>query len=181
MARLSPTEQSRLGRIRPELMQALLWLLDAATAQLGFTLAVPDAGGFRSIAKQQALYADSIAQGGGVLAYPVATPGNSRHNYGAAFDVHIVAGGTNDDGTGDDGDYERLAEVAETFPGTPGLRAGYYFPERSPGTQRDPFHFQLDESLDDSRSKWAAMQKAGIVTAGIVAILAVGAGLALAR
>jgi hypothetical protein len=180
MATLTPTEQKRLGLIRPELMQDLLQLMDAAKTQLGFTTTIPVDGGSRSLANQTALYNDSIAQGGGTLAYPVGKPGNSRHEYGAAFDLNILAGGSNTDGTGCDNDYEQLAQLAESLPGAPGLIAGYYFAERGEG-KSDPYHFQLNESLATSEATWAAMQKAGIVKGAAIASVIVLAALLLRR
>ncbi|MEP6494489.1 MAG: D-alanyl-D-alanine carboxypeptidase family protein [bacterium] len=169
MATLTSSDQARLGLVRPELMRALLHLLDAAAATLGVRCQVPDYGGTRSLATQQELYEDSIAQGGGVLAYPVGKPGRSRHNYGAAVDLHIVAGGTNDNGTGSDDDYLQLAEVAESLGE---LTAGYFFAARGQG-QSDPYHFQLAEPLETSIARWNAMASAGIGTT--VALLIAGA------
>lgn len=180
MATLTPTEQTRLGRVRPELFQAVLWLFDNAKSQLGFTLAIPENGGVRSTATQTALYNDSLAQGGGTLAYPVGKPGTSRHEKGAAFDAHIVAGGSNDDGTGSDDDYERLAALGESFPGDPGLTAGYFFAERHEAAKSDPYHFQLAEDFADSDAKWKAMQRAGIITASVIVGL-IGLGLVVTR
>lgn len=147
MATLTATEQRRLGLIRPEMMQQLLQLMDAAGA-LGLRVYVPDDGGYRSSAKQQALYADSLAQGGGsVLAYPVGKPGTSYHEYGAAVDLHIL------DGKGSDENYQALADLARQQ----GLTAGYYF------SNSDPYHFQLNESLLDAQVRWRAMRRVGIV------------------
>lgn len=157
---LSPVEQSRLGQIRPELRADLLALRDAAFTELGFLLEVPADGGTRTLERQQQLYDDSIAQGGGTLAYPVGQPGKSRHNYGAAFDVHIVAGGTAADGTGTDNDYQELGALAESLAGAPGLKAGYYFAERGQGMS-DPYHFQLNEPLADSQAKASIVSSAG--------------------
>ncbi len=180
MATLTATEQRRLGPIRPELRADLVQLMAAAESQLGFTLAVPDDGGTRSSARQLALYNDSLQQGGGVLAYPVATPGKSRHEYGAAFDLHIVAGGANDDGTGADEDYLNLATLAESLAGSPGLTAGYFFAERGQG-QQDLYHFQLDETLQASVDAWNAMPKgSSATTVGAIALAVVAAGI-LAR
>lgn len=148
MATLTATEQRRLGLIRPELMQKLLRLMDAASGQLGLRLYVPDEGGYRSTVKQEALYADSIAQGGGTgLAYPVARPGTSFHEYGAAFDLHIL------DGNDTRENYRKLADLARDI----GLTAGYYF------SNSDPYHFQLNETLLDAQMRWKAMKRAGIV------------------
>lgn len=157
MARLSPTEQRRLGLVRPELMQKLLLLIDAANGE-GWTVYVPDFGGYRTVAQQQALYDDAVAQGvDGDTAYAVGKPGRSRHNYGAAFDLRI------EDGTDDD--YARLAAIGEEL----GLVAGYYSAARNLG-KKDPYHFQLNETLQESIDRWHAMRVAGIVKAGLVSI-----------
>lgn len=169
MARLTRTEQRRLGRLRPETMELLLQLLDAAALELGFSLYVPDKGGTRSIAEQEELYRAALVAGGGrQTAYAVAAPGQSRHNYGAAFDVHIFAGGAGPNGTGTDDDYRQLAELGERL----GLTAGYYFDAREMG-KHDPYHFQLNEPFNASVDRWKAMQLAGIVkTLSVVAIAA---------
>jgi hypothetical protein len=156
MANLTPTEQSRLGIVRPELMALLLALMDQAGARFGFTLAVPEDGGLRSTSKQAALYADSLAQGGGQLAYPVGKPGTSFHEFGAAFDVQIVKGGHDGTGHGTDDDYRALADLGEAL----GLVAGYYYAARGEG-QKDPYHFHLAEALSTSKARWEAMQTAG--------------------
>lgn len=175
---LTTTERRRLGRVRPALLENVSALMDAAGEQFGFTLAVPDDGGTRSTELQKALYADSLAQGGGKLAYPVASPGHSRHEYGAGFDVHIIAGGSNPDGTGSDDDYRRLADLGESLPGNPGLTAGYYFKARGLATHSDPYHFQLNEPFQTSVDEWAAMNRAtGSATLeAVFLIMAVGVG-----
>jgi hypothetical protein len=150
-------------------MQLLLELLDAAESELGFTLAVPDDGGTRSDARQARLYADAVQAGGGSdTAYAVAKPGRSRHQYGAAFDVHIVGGGHDDDGRGSDDDYRALAALGESL----GLTAGYRFLELGVG-KKDPYHFQLTESLQASIDRWEAMRRAGI--GRVLAVIVVAA------
>lgn len=169
MATLTVTERIRLGIVRPELLAHLLWLKDAALEQLGFVIVVAQDGGTRSLERQAALYADSIAQGGGELAYPVGKPGSSRHNYGAAFDVWIVAGGSAADGTGTEDDYKALATLAESLPEDPGLTAGYFFAARGLATHSDPYHFQLMEPLEVSKQRWAKLRSrffAGVAIAG---------------
>ena len=170
MATLSATEQRRLGRVRPELMQLLLQFYDAANAA-GYRLAIPELGGYRSTAQQSRIYADALAAGGGAdTGYAAGRPGHSRHQYGAAFDVHIVAGGNEGDGTGTDADYAELARIGEEL----GLTAGYYFAERDVG-KKDPYHFQLSEPFEDSVAKWNAMKTAGIVKS--LAIIAIAAAI----
>lgn len=164
MATLTRTEQQRLGLVRPELMQRLLVLMDRAHDE-GYVTYVPDFGGYRSLATQQQLHDDAVAQGvGGDTAYAVGLPGKSRHNYGAAFDLQIE--------NGSDDDYARLAELGESI----GLVAGYYFAARGVG-KKDPYHFQLDETLQESIDRWAAMKAAGIIKPLVIAaavILAFG-------
>lgn len=176
---LSLTERVRLGVVRPELEQLLLDLKDGAATQLGFTLEVSADGGTRSLARQAALYADSVAQGGGTLAYPVGRPGSSRHNYGAAFDVHIVAGGSAADGTGTDDDYRSLATFGESLSEAPGLTAGYFFAQRGQGAMSDPYHFQLRELLATSKALWPAVVRRaaliGFAIVGSVAAIAIAA------
>jgi hypothetical protein len=163
-------------------MQGLLALMDAAAGAYGWKTYVPDFGGLRSDAQQQALYADSLAQGDGTqTAYAVGTPGHSRHEYGAAFDLHILTGGSNADGTGSDGDYARLAQLAESLALSPGLEAGYYFADRYAGSQKDPYHFQLREPLQASIDRWHAMKAAGIVKAVAIGLLFAAALIGIGR
>jgi hypothetical protein len=171
MARITATERQRLGRVRPETFEKLLELMDAAEAR-GFTVAVPDFGGIRSTARQTRLYNDSLQQGGGQLAYPVGKPGTSRHEYGAAFDLHIVGGGHGAGGRGNDADYRQLAEDGRAI----GLTAGYFWQ----GKSKDPYHFQLNESLEDSKARWQAMKSAGIVRA-VALVLVAALAVAVAR
>lgn len=179
MASLSVLERVRLGVVRPELEQLLLDLKDAAATQLGFTLEVPADGGTRSVARQTALYTDSLQQGGGTLAYPVGKPGSSRHNYGAAFDVHIVAGGSAGDGTGTDDDYRSLGTLGESLTDAPGLTAGYFFAQRGQGSMSDPYHFQLREPLATSEALWPAVVRRaayiGFAIVGAVTAIAIAA------
>jgi len=168
MAQLSAVDRAHLGDVRPDLLQRVLQLLDSAQAQLGFTLAVPADGGVRTNARQAQLYADSLAQGGGVLAYPVATPGSGRHEYGAAVDLHIIAGGAVDGGRGTDADYQQLADVAEAV----GLVAGYYF------SNSDPYHFQLAEPLAESQAQWAQLHNGHGPGAVLLLVVAVAIGAA---
>lgn len=143
----SSSDLSGLGVVRPELRSLAGALWDAATSY-GYTLAIPEFGGRRSAATQTALYVAAVAAGiGGDTAYAVAKPGTSRHEYGAAVDLHIIAGGDGDGGTGADSDYRWLAETAESL----GLIAGYYFDARGQG-KHDQYHFQLNETLAVSRA-----------------------------
>jgi hypothetical protein len=175
MARLTQTELARLGATRPETLALLLALLNRAEAELGFTLAVPPDGGTRTTQRQAELYADSAGT------YATAPPGRSRHEYGAAFDVHIIAGGNGDGGTGDDDDYRELAELGERITGIPpGLTAGFFFDARGLG-KHDPFHFQLNETLLDSQLRWKTMQRVGVAKAFTVFLIGVAFAALLSR
>jgi len=172
MATITPTERKRIGLVRPEMWTFWLTLNDRANTELGYRIAVPEHGGTRSTKEQAALYADSLQQGGGQLAYAVGVPGHSRHQYGSAIDGDIIAGGSNADGTGSDDDYKRLADLAEEI----GLEAGYYFDVRY-NSRKDPYHFQLNEPLQQSIDRWHAMLAAGIGKAMLASIAVVGLGL----
>jgi hypothetical protein len=112
-------------------------------------------GGTRSSDEQARIYQDALEAGGGSdTAYAAAKPGTSRHEYGAAFDVHIVAGGETD------ANYHKLADLGQRL----GLVAGYYFDHRGVG-KHDPYHFQLSETLEESRERWQAMRAAGLTLA----------------
>lgn len=164
---LTARQQQRLGLVRPELRQRLLMLLDSAAAA-GVTCDIPAYGGTRTLDQQTALYQTSLDEGGGTLAYPVAAPGRSRHEYGAAVDLNIVGGGSNPDGTGTDADYRRLADIAQSI----GLTAGYYF-----ATSSDPYHFQLTETLAESIAQWPAVRSGQALTW----LLLIVGGVVLAR
>jgi hypothetical protein len=162
MATLTADDRAHLGTVRPELRAKLAQLQDRMS-EYGYTTTVPEYGGLRSRATQAALYADSLEQGGGVLAYPVGAPGKSRHEYGAAFDLAIV---------GEDPDSAAYATMADAGEGY-GLKAGYYF------ANKDPYHFQLDETLQQSIDAWAGVGSANAAEIAIGALATIGALLAI--
>lgn len=177
MARLTNAELQRLGHTRPETLALVITMLNLAEGHYGYTLMVPEDGGTRTTARQAELYAAS-SNGAD---YAVGRPGTSRHEYGAAFDLHIIGGGNGENGAGDDDDYRNLAELAEgitTIP--PGLTAGYWFDARGLG-RHDPYHFQLNESLLDSQMRWKILQRAGIAKAFTVFVIGVGLTALLSR
>lgn len=145
MAFLSPVEVARLGIPRPELLAKLTALMDAFEKATGRKTYVSDRGGVRSTALQAEIHADSVAQG-----FRAAPAGSSPHEYGAAFDLHIV--GIPDDAAANKRDplYLQLAAIGESL----GLKAGIRWSGKP-----DPYHFELDESLPVMREKWAAFQK----------------------
>lgn len=165
MATITATERKRLGQVRPELWPLLLALMDSSESELGRKLYVSDFGGQRTSAIQARLYADSLDANGNQL-YAVGKPETSRHVYGAAFDVHFVGEGTDDE-------YRQLADIGEEL----GMVAGYYFDHRGVG-KHDPYHFQLNEPLQTSVDRWNAMQRLGIVkAAGAAVLIALAIGL----
>lgn len=165
MATITVTERRRLGQLRPELWPLLLALMDASESELGKKLYVSDFGGQRTPATQAKLYADSLDANGNQQ-YAVGKPETSRHVYGAAFDVHFVGEGTDDE-------YQQLADIGQQL----GLVAGYYFDHRGVG-KHDPYHFQLNEPLQTSIDRWNAMQRLGIVKSiGTAVLLVIGIGL----
>lgn len=165
MAFLGPLEAARVALIRPELREKLSRLMDAAEKELGFRTWVSD--GFRSEETQAKLYADSLDPVTGVQRWRVSPAGSSRHALGGAFDLHIV---------GDTGEkdprYSQLGALGERL----GLRWGGRFSRQD--ALPDPYHFELAETLEEARARWAdyrgrLLQGAG-GGAAIVVALAVG-------
>lgn len=133
MAFLTPAELLRIAPLRPELRDIVLPIMQAVEDATGHTITVPPNGGYRSNATQVELYANRASN-----PYPVAVPGKSRHEYGAAVDLDIIGGA--------DSDYSQMATIASSqF----GLASGY------PG---DRVHMQLDETLDQSIAAWNDLQ-----------------------
>lgn len=150
MAFLTPAELLRVAPLRPELRAVILPLMQATEDATGKKIAIPPNGGLRSNLTQQALYAARASN-----PYPVAVPGRSRHEYGAAVDLNILGG--------DDADYSRMADIArEMF----GLHAAY---------PSDRVHFGLDETLEESIARWNALQseRATTVSSWVLVGLAV--------
>jgi hypothetical protein len=140
VAFLTPAELLRIAGLRPELRALVLPLMQATEDATGKKLTIPPNGGLRSNLTQQALYAAR-----GSNPYPVAIPGRSRHEYGAAVDLNIIGG--NDD------DYAQLASIAEGM-----------FALHAAGPS-DRVHIQLNESLEDSIARWDALQSERVTTA----------------
>lgn len=128
-------EAGKLAGARPELVRAAAELRTNAAAR-GITFAITS--GVRSTAKQAALYAEFQR---GERPGPVARPGSSMHEYGAAFDVAVTA---HPDGWTD---ADALAALGEEAPRV-GLRWGGTF------TTPDPAHFALAESLEAARAAY---------------------------
>lgn len=142
MPYLGLSEVLRLALARPELVSAITKTMDDFEKRTGRRTYIPRHGGVRSPQEQQALVDDRNRQG---KTYPVAPANKSRHTFGAAADIHIL----DDDGTGHEliGHplYDTLAAIGESH----GLVAGRRF------QNRDDYHFELKETLDESRRAWA--------------------------
>lgn len=152
---LSAADRAKLAGVRPELRSAAESIQEAAQAAIGKPVVV--SSGLRTFAQQQALY-DATASNPN----PVAVPGSSRHEVGAAVDFAIV-GGT-------DADYRTLSDIIVRT----GLVSGYNF------ARRDPGHAQLNESWADSVAAWDAMQQEDSATSSAWWLLGGGLLLALA-
>jgi D-alanyl-D-alanine dipeptidase len=127
---ITPAELLRIAGLRPELRALALPFIADVEHATGKSVSIPPRGALRSYSDQVDLWNARASN-----PYPVAQPGTSRHEYGAALDVNI-AGGTDDD-------YETAADIATS---RYGLDAGLYF------STPDRVHFQLHETLDASCS-----------------------------
>lgn len=142
MAFLGPLEAARVALIRPELREKLSRLMDAAEKELALRTWVSD--GYRSEETQAKLYQDAKDPVTGALRWRVSPPGSSRHALGGAFDLHIVG----DTGLTDPR-YSQLGALGERL----GLKWGGRFSRQD--ALPDPYHFELIESLDEARARWA--------------------------
>lgn len=133
---LSPIEYGRIALLRPELRAVALPLIADFEAATGKDVRILPRGAVRSYADQVELWNARASN-----PYPVAQPGTSRHEMGAALDLSIAGGGTRDD-------YDLLGVLAEKY----FLDWGGYFP-----TYDGP-HVQLRETPQQSAAAWAAMQ-----------------------
>lgn len=169
MAFLGPIEAARVLLLRPDVHAKLVALMQAYEDRTGNHATVPDQGGYRTNATQAAIAADSLAQG-----FRAAPAGESPHEFGAAFDLHIV-GFTTGDPAKDKANpqYAILAEEAVKL----GLRAGASFKKGLP----DPYHFDTGETLDVMEAKWRAVVDARVAvlgkTFGVVGVVLVVFGL----
>lgn len=142
-----PREALEMFGARPELTAADSRIASEFEAETGKRTYIAVDGGVRDSAKQAALYADSLKQGNGTLAYPVGKPGESRHEYGSARDRLILAA---DNPT--EADYRKLAVISARH----GLVNRFGRPEYDP---TDKGHGQLDEPLEVAKAEWAKLQK----------------------
>lgn len=149
MAYLGPAELARVALLRPELLAKLRQLMTDAEAALGVKTYIPEYGGLRTVEDQARLvkFRDDTVKAGGTY-YAVAPAGHSMHAYGAAFDIKIVGGGS-------DAQYKRLGQLGEQL----GLRWGGHFGESTGHPEkRDPFHFELPETLAHASAEWDALK-----------------------
>lgn len=130
--------------LQPALRTAVLGVVRDVEQATGKVVSVPPLGGVRSYNQQAQLYADRASN-----PYPVAMPGTSLHEYGAACDLNI-AGGTDDD-------YASLAVAAISR----GLRSLY---------PTDRVHVELSMTLAQASAAWQALdvQRGGIVAVGLL-------------
>lgn len=161
MAYLSLREVAQTWWLRPELLSTLTRVMADFEKATGKRTRVGDRGGVRLPETQAATYADSLAQG-----FRAAPPGQSHHEYGAAFD--LVIEGTGKDAATDAKNplYTTLAGIAEGY----GLRAGLHFTKGRP----DPYHFELKESLAVVRKKWVALTRERLWRAAALAAVTAG-------
>jgi LAS superfamily LD-carboxypeptidase LdcB len=147
MAMLTPTEIARLNlwAMLPDTVSKLTELMGAAEKELGLRTYVRKFGGYRGPNVQEQLVAwrnqadakDGII-GAGRDWYAVAPAGKSHHEWGAAFDLHIL-----EPSKRTDANYRAIAAISRRI----GLRPGYYF------SRRDEFHHELAITLDDAQRR----------------------------
>lgn len=135
---------------------AFLQLQATLETQYGISIGIAEYGGFRSLDDleeilairnrefEQAVNAGELAANTDINAWrPIAPYGHSFHNYGAAFDIRVKAGG----GAGYDD--EQVFAIAGQWAPSLGLRWGGTFP--NPDTD----HFERDVSLSQARALFA--------------------------
>jgi hypothetical protein len=154
---------STLAGVLPELAQAELQLRARAAAR-GIGYAIADLGGVRSQRdtvnamtyrdNDYAVYVAALKRKNPNAVpipklewRPIAPFGSSYHNFGAAFDVRIVARPVTV--RTDAAAVEILGAIAPTV----GLRWGGMFPKR----RRDPAHFELAIPLAEAAARWTAL------------------------
>ena len=153
---LTTTELARLGHgVRPDVFSTMLKHMALAEQDTGKKIYVRPDGGFRTHERQQQLYAAKVRDQERGQVYATATPGNSRHEYGAAYDLGIVGGTA--------ADYEALAAIGRELGMDPGAEYG------------DPFHFQTRESLETVKAKYADLVRGRLrflaLTVGAIALV----------
>ncbi len=150
-----------LAGVLPELATAYAQLANALASR-GITIGVADYGGVRTaadttriLAYRQQDYNAAVNAGQIDPAVtslnefrPIAPYGSSYHNYGAAFDVHVIGRPSSMS------EQQALAIGAQLAPQF-GLRWGGTFPDP------DPWHFELAISLADAKQRYATMTGSG--------------------
>lgn len=140
-----------------ETVSAFLQLQQTLETQFGISIGIAEYGGFRVLEDleeilafrssefEKAVAAGEISASTDINAWrPIAPYGHSFHNYGAAFDIRVKAGG----GAGYTD--EQVFAIAGTFAPALGLRWGGTFPNP------DDDHFELNVSLAQARSMFAS-------------------------
>ena len=169
MSYLSPIEVARVWNMRPDVLATLTRHMALFELRTGRKTTVPRDGGVRTAARQAEIHADSLAVGGGFKPeHRAAAAGSSAHEYGAAYDLHIVGASGFSDPL-----YETLARIGEEL----GLVAGLHFKSGPP----DPFHFETKETNDVRRRQWAALVGRRLRRNLLAGALVIGAGVAAYR
>lgn len=141
-----------------ETVNAFLELQTTLEQAEGISLGIAEYGGFRTLTDLEDILADrsrefddavsagEIPASTDINAWrPIAPYGHSYHNYGAAFDVRVKAGGA-PAGMSDEQAFSVAGQYATQF----GLRWGGTFPDP------DTDHFELAVSLSQARSMFAS-------------------------
>ena len=147
MAILTPAELVRIAGIRPELRALVLPIMQAVEDATGKKLTIPPRGGLRTYAQQVDLWNDRANN-----PYPVAQPGRSYHEFGAAVDLNII-GGTDDD-------YAMMATIVQQ---RYGLVSAY---------PSDRVHVRLPITLEQAQESWQNLQQVRTQSFTLIAVAA---------
>lgn len=164
MAYFSVVEASLIALSLPRHVAKISRLMDAFEKRTGERTKV--VSGFRTNSYQAKIFADSLKAGSERTGqgYRVAPAGSSKHEYGAATDLHILGHMSGDAATdARDPLYHILAEEGERVGLKPGLRFKGGLP--------DPYHFEERETISELRAEYGARKAKIFALLGAVAIV----------
>jgi hypothetical protein len=143
---VTATNHNTVDGCLPALVQAYTTLQQMAAAPpLGIAFGVADYGGLRDEATVEQLQLwEQQAVARGEKPYRVAPYGYTKHEYGGAFDVRIIIGGSGDP----------FAELGKLAPRCGLIWGGTWLVEP------DVRHFELEAPLDVLRTEWLQLHPA---------------------
>lgn len=158
---LSRVEAAFLSLSLPRHVSKVSRCLSAFTERTGRRTKI--VSGHRPTHVQEQIYADSLKAGGrSGQGYRAAPPGKSKHEAGAATDVHII-GETSGDAATDARNPYYIALAAEAR--KVGLKPGLDFKGGLP----DPYHLEEPETLEVLKQEWAAFRRVVLGALGVAA------------